>query len=538
MIVVYYIYINPERNWKIIVEGQIKDLIVSEILNDSRVYIHICCTQQGLINECKYFISKLFKQIIFSESYINQFEYPGLMLLHNLAKENPDEIMLYIHSKGMVFNNHPSIRSIAEQPTLRATLYNWKQTLSLFDNKFINKVGVWPSEQGFIWLNFFFVRASYIELPPGIHTDRFEYEYYISKCSTKNFGYSDCYSLAHGKIGCYTRDQVMSYICNLKNIKYINDINTIFSKINSFYRIYYGSQEQKIDVTSTALQRCLQSNFLYIPAGDNRRAELFGDPHFGVVKQIFVECHNETRIFEYFTNIYIDINENKIYQQDLLPENTPKEYSAHLKLKYIHSQLKIDYGNFDEENHEQCMAANYLTGNEKVLEFGGNIGRNSLVISKLLKDSSNLVTFECDPESCQKLIHNRDINGLNFHIENAALSKRNLLQRKWDTIVSDVPVEGFVPVKTINYPDFKKKYPLDFDTLIIDCEGAFYYILYDFPEILNGITLIIMENDYHNHSHKLYVDSVLRQKGFRVDYSECGGWGESFNNFYEVWKIA
>jgi hypothetical protein len=35
-----------------------------------------------------------------------------------------------------------------------------------------------------------------------------------------------------------------------------------------------------------------------------------------------------------------------------------------------------------------------------------------------------------------------------------------------------------------------------FDTLVLDCEGAFYYILQDTPEILEGIKLLIMENDY------------------------------------------
>ena len=45
-----------------------------------------------------------------------------------------------------------------------------------------------------------------------------------------------------------------------------------------------------------------------------------------------------------------------------------------------------------------------------------------------------------------------------------------------------------------------------------------------------------MENDYWDHSHKMYVDNVLREKGFILDYAESGGWGPCFDNFYEVWK--
>ena len=41
------------------------------------------------------------------------------------------------------------------------------------------------------------------------------------------------------------------------------------------------------------------------------------------------------------------------------------------------------------------MVVRYLKGNERVLEIGGNIGRNSLVISSILgKNSENLVVLE------------------------------------------------------------------------------------------------------------------------------------------------
>ncbi len=56
------------------------------------------------------------------------------------------------------------------------------------------------------------------------------------------------------------------------------------------------------------------------------------------------------------------------------------------------------------------------------------------------------------------------------------------------------------------------------------------------PEILNNINLIIMENDYHDISHKQYIDNVLKLNNFYVDYVESGGWGPCYNNFFEVWK--
>ena len=88
----------------------------------------------------------------------------------------------------------------------------------------------------------------------------------------------------------------------------------------------------------------------------------------------------------------------------------------------------------------------------------------------------------------------------------------------------------------VAWDELKLKYPIDFDTLVLDCEGAFYYILKDMPEILDNIKLIIVENDYYDLSHKIYVDDVLRKCNFYNIYKKEGGWGPCYYNFYEVWK--
>ena len=131
---------------------------------------------------------------------------------------------------------------------------------------------------------------------------------------------------------------------------------------------------------------------------------------------------------------------------------------------------------------------------------------------------------------------NRFLNHFTFHIENSALSKRRLIQTGWDTKPSDVLEPGYNWVNTITLEELNDKYKIEFDTLILDCEGAFYYILMDMPEILKNINLIIVENDYHDISQKNYVDSILKQHNFYVQYQEAGGWGPCYNMFYEVWK--
>ena len=179
--------------------------------------------------------------------------------------------------------------------------------------------------------------------------------------------------------------------------------------------------------------------------------------------------------------------------------------------------------------------------NEQIKEYNkskGNIGRNSLIIASILNNnnSNSLVTLESNTEYSQQLIHNKTQNNLDFFVENSALSKQKLIQQNWKTFASETLLDGYQNVSIINFEELTQKYNIEFDTLVLDCEGAFYYILLDMPEILNNIKLIIMENDYEDPSHKIYVDSVLKSAGFYIDYIEGGGWGHFANNFFEVWK--
>jgi len=302
-------------------------------------------------------------------------------------------------------------------------------------------------------------------------------------------------------------------------------------------KITYGIQNNAIDVTNICIEQLTKNNIITIPYGDVHRAHYFTDPLYGVNKLIFIE--NDGIINEYNEFIQIEINTinntinttNKTIENDINDINDIND-----KLKNIHSKLKINYGTLDDELPEQKMVVKYLKGHEKVLEIGGNIGRNSLVIASILENNNNFVTLESDINISSQLTTNRDLNNMHFHIESSALSKRKLIQRGWDTTPSDTLYSGYNWINTITLDNLKTKYNIEFDTLVLDCEGAFYYILMDMPEILNNINLIIMENDYNNISNKIYVDNILEKNNFSVIYKECGGWGPCYGNFYEVWE--
>ncbi len=225
--------------------------------------------------------------------------------------------------------------------------------------------------------------------------------------------------------------------------------------------------------------------------------------------------------------------------------NTNDEKFSVLKLKEIHKKLKIKYGSFIQEFPEQVMACMFIKPDDVVLEIGGNIGRNSLIISELLDDDSNLVTLESDPSIAQQLIENKDINNKNFVIIPRALSKKPLMQKGWVCVqcesdnlndLNDFIKQGYKSIDIIDLSAIYDIYKKNFTVLVVDCEGAFYYILQEFPEILDGIRVIIMENDYQNLDHKLYVNDILISKGFKTVYKRegGGGWAKSF--FFETWS--
>ena len=294
---------------------------------------------------------------------------------------------------------------------------------------------------------------------------------------------------------------------------------------HTIMNIYYGIESHHIDVTDICHSQLKKNQVITIPSGDMERTVYFSDPLYGTLKSVFIEYDGRVTEYDSHFSLKIQCDTHEVTCE-------PDEF---IRLIMIQSSLQLRHGSLQEEFPEQMMAMKYLKGTEKVLEIGGNIGRNACVIGRIL-NHSEFVSMECDSAIAEQLRENRDLNQLTFHVENAALSKRKLIQKGWDTLPSDVLLDDYAWVPTITLEELNEKYKIPFDTLVLDCEGAFYYILQDMPEILDNIKLILMENDYHEYSQKLEVDAILSERGFKVDYSEAGGWGPCASHFFEAWK--
>jgi FkbM family methyltransferase len=260
-------------------------------------------------------------------------------------------------------------------------------------------------------------------------------------------------------------------------------------------------------------------NLKFIPASDFERASTFGfDPLPGEEKEVRIE-HGDG-------------------SEEVVPMGATWGVDPQTVLSGLHARLSLEGGSFREEYPEQMMAAAFVHEHSVVLEIGANIGRNSCVIAALLKDSSNLVALECDKVSAAILARNRDRNGLNFAIVPKALSSVPLAQKGWDTRRGLPTEKGWNEVDTLMLDELRISTGKQFNTLVLDCEGAFIHILRDFPDVLNGIHTIIMENDYWSADEKTELDERLTAQNFTMVYSRPlpGGWGPCANFFFQTWQ--
>jgi len=220
--------------------------------------------------------------------------------------------------------------------------------------------------------------------------------------------------------------------------------------------------------------------------------------------------------------------------------------------EYIQKLIDIHKGicfseksELDNEIPEQLMAVKHITPDCIVLELGGSIGRNSCIINSILDTKTNHVVVEPSKIELSILQQNRDSNNFEFFIENSAISKVPLYSLSWYTYPTQIP--DSVEVNTIGYNDVLEKYKLKFNTLVIDNEGHFVGMLKDFPTILDGIKLLIIEHDFNTEDDLCYFKKIMTQSGFTMEdmflkndrYGPGINWNDGLKTdpvFVSVWK--
>lgn len=306
----------------------------------------------------------------------------------------------------------------------------------------------------------------------------------------------------------------------------------------------YGAGRTFIDVTSDVLNKCRYGSRIHIPAGDTG-ATIFPDPLPGVAKEILVVRQTDGALTAqlYGPNEPVGVLlPGAADAKSIVPP--PASFTPEEKLDFYHSQLDFAGGDLNWERIEQLNTAEFLDPDAKVLELGSGCGTNTMMISCILNDESNLVTLECSLDGVEMVRRNRAANNFRFHVENAALSYRKLMYNRelMLTVPGDELKDGYEWINTVTLEEIKEKYGIDFDTLVADCEGALYYILQDNEHMLDGIKTVILESDYRFAEQKWAVEAIFGKYGLRkVKHWSLANGGEDLpqecrDSFWEVWK--
>ena len=106
---------------------------------------------------------------------------------------------------------------------------------------------------------------------------------------------------------------------------------------NNYLTIEYGNKNYKFNVTDATFN-INTNNISIIPIGDHNRANIYGDPVHGFLKQIFLTFDNNQLIIEYNEEIHIDYTKKKIYIKTPFSYIEPIKLSNNFNILYAYNQ--------------------------------------------------------------------------------------------------------------------------------------------------------------------------------------------------------
>jgi len=171
-------------------------------------------------------------------------------------------------------------------------------------------------------------------------------------------------------------------------------IKNYFDILNTF-KIYYGTDLKRIDITETVFNKNKNENIIHIPSGDNNRASLYGDPIFGQLKSIFIESNNNLFTIDDNDSVYIDLDDN------LLGINYyPNKYKYKLSIIAIFKNEAMNLRLWLEHYLWQGVEHFYLIDNDSI--------DNPLNVLQEYIDKG-IVSYFFRPEKYKQVQHYRNI---------------------------------------------------------------------------------------------------------------------------------
>tara|TARA_X000000950_G_scaffold260514_1_gene329975 strand:+ start:22649 stop:23290 length:642 start_codon:yes stop_codon:yes gene_type:complete len=178
-------------------------------------------------------------------------------------------------------------------------------------------------------------------------------------------------------------------------------------------------------------------------------------------------------------------------------------------IEYI--RKKNPHVNFTSEVPEQELIHKFVRRGDKVLEFGSNIGRSTIIAADCAGPKGRVVSFEQDRQIRARAQKNSR-NYKNVQIYPAASDKPIYQSGTWYT--SHKREKGWPEIEKVPLSTLKGEW----DTVIADCEGCFSDIVSEAPFILDHARTIILENDDTDFKRQKNLQNTLSKMGFTTSY--------------------
>lgn len=190
---------------------------------------------------------------------------------------------------------------------------------------------------------------------------------------------------------------------------------------------------------------------------------------------------------------------------------TPAEEAQQQPCSFLNESLAPSIScTLEKPTAADAMA--YIRPGSTILEIGARYGSVSCTLAALTANSGRVVSVEPDATvwpvlSANLASHNCSVRLLQGAIADAPLhlsrSKKSpyathtatqLMQNERTRPSSSALVKTVVPA--ISFDELVSKTGLNFDTLVIDCEGCLPKLLQTYPQMLHRVHTIILEADY------------------------------------------
>jgi len=178
-------------------------------------------------------------------------------------------------------------------------------------------------------------------------------------------------------------------------------------------------------------------------------------------------------------------------------------------MKIIDERGKII--NLKNEHIEQSLAEKYIESNDKILELGARYGSVSIVCNKKLNDSAknNHYVVEPDSDVWECLEKNMIDNGCDFNIIHGIIGKKKYT----------LSGKNYEKISVESSESDIQSYPLplvEFDTLIIDCEGYLERFYNENKPLFMGLKKMIIECDRPDLCDYEYCLKEFKNIGFII----------------------